>query len=105
MRELPQKTLKQEEIDARPYHTMEELEQYVAEFIEQGLPDKLARTYQGDLASADWPSVCDEGGGYRSISRARPWLLGASAHSSSMTRCSRLSRRSSAARVALPVSA
>ena len=29
------KTLKQEEIDARPYHTMEELEQHLAEFIEQ----------------------------------------------------------------------
>ncbi len=29
------KTLKQEEIDARPYHTMEELEQHVTEFIEQ----------------------------------------------------------------------
>jgi len=29
------KTLKQEEIDARPYHTMEELEQHVGEFIEQ----------------------------------------------------------------------
>jgi putative transposase len=29
------KTLKREEIDARPYHTMEELEQHVAEFIEQ----------------------------------------------------------------------
>jgi hypothetical protein len=29
------KTLKQEEIDARPYHSMEELEQHVAEFIEQ----------------------------------------------------------------------
>jgi transposase InsO family protein len=29
------KTLKQEEIDARPYRTMEELEQQVAEFIEQ----------------------------------------------------------------------
>ena len=29
------KTLKQEEIDARSYHTMEELEQHVAEFIEQ----------------------------------------------------------------------
>ena len=29
------KTLKQEEIDARPYGTMEELEQHLAEFIEQ----------------------------------------------------------------------
>src|SRR6266851_5665801 len=29
------KTLKQEEIDARPYHTMEELEQHVTECIEQ----------------------------------------------------------------------
>ena len=29
------KTLKQEEIDARPYHTMEELEEHLAEFIEQ----------------------------------------------------------------------
>lgn len=29
------KTLKQEEIDARPYHTMEELEQHITEFIEQ----------------------------------------------------------------------
>jgi putative transposase len=29
------KTLKQEEIDARAYHTMEELEQHVGEFIEQ----------------------------------------------------------------------
>jgi transposase InsO family protein len=29
------KTLKQEEIDARPYRTMEELEQHLAEFIEQ----------------------------------------------------------------------
>jgi putative transposase len=29
------KTLKQEEIDARAYHTMEELEQHVTEFIEQ----------------------------------------------------------------------
>lgn len=29
------RTLKQEEIDARPYRTMEELEQHVAEFIEQ----------------------------------------------------------------------
>lgn len=29
------KTLKQEEIDARPYHTMEELEQHLEEFIEQ----------------------------------------------------------------------
>jgi putative transposase len=29
------KTLKQEEIDARPYATMEELEQHIAEFIEQ----------------------------------------------------------------------
>jgi putative transposase len=29
------KTLKQEEIDARPYHTMEELEQHIEEFIEQ----------------------------------------------------------------------
>jgi transposase InsO family protein len=29
------KTLKQEEIDARPYCTMEELEQHLAEFIEQ----------------------------------------------------------------------
>ena len=29
------KTLKQEEMDARPYHTMEELEQHLEEFIEQ----------------------------------------------------------------------
>jgi len=29
------KTLKQEEIDACPYHTLEELEQHIAEFIEQ----------------------------------------------------------------------
>jgi putative transposase len=29
------KTLKAEEIDARPYHTMEELEQHLEEFIEQ----------------------------------------------------------------------
>lgn len=29
------KTLKQEEIDARPYATMEDLEQHIAEFIEQ----------------------------------------------------------------------
>jgi len=29
------KTLKQEEIDARPYHSLEELEQHIAEFIEQ----------------------------------------------------------------------
>jgi putative transposase len=29
------KTLKQEEIDARPYHRIEELEQHVTEFIEQ----------------------------------------------------------------------
>lgn len=29
------KTLKQEEIDARPYHSLEELEQHLAEFIEQ----------------------------------------------------------------------
>jgi putative transposase len=29
------KTLKREEIDARPYHTMEELEQHIEEFIEQ----------------------------------------------------------------------
>jgi transposase InsO family protein len=29
------KTLKREEIDARPYHTMEELEQHLEEFIEQ----------------------------------------------------------------------
>jgi len=29
------KTLKQEELDARPYHTMEELEQNIEEFIEQ----------------------------------------------------------------------
>ena len=29
------KTLKQEEIDARTYRTMEELEQHVTEFIEQ----------------------------------------------------------------------
>lgn len=29
------KTLKWEEIDARPYHTMEELEQHIEEFIEQ----------------------------------------------------------------------
>jgi hypothetical protein len=29
------KTLKQEEIDARPYHSMEQLEERVAEFIEQ----------------------------------------------------------------------
>jgi transposase InsO family protein len=29
------KTLKQEEIDARPYQSMEELEEHVAEFIEQ----------------------------------------------------------------------
>jgi hypothetical protein len=29
------KTLKHEEIDARPYHTIEELEQHLAEFIEQ----------------------------------------------------------------------
>ena len=29
------KTLKLEEIDARPYHTMEELEQHIQEFIEQ----------------------------------------------------------------------
>jgi hypothetical protein len=31
----PLKTLKQEEIDARPYHSPEELEQHIAEFIEQ----------------------------------------------------------------------
>ena len=29
------KTLKQEEIDARPYATMEDLEEHLAEFIEQ----------------------------------------------------------------------
>ena len=29
------KTLKQEEIDARPYHTKEELEQHITEFVEQ----------------------------------------------------------------------
>jgi hypothetical protein len=29
------KTLQQEEIDARPYSTMEELEQHLEEFIEQ----------------------------------------------------------------------
>ena len=29
------KTLKQEEIDARPYHSMEQLEEHLAEFIEQ----------------------------------------------------------------------
>lgn len=29
------KTLKQEELNARPYHTMEELEQHIEEFIEQ----------------------------------------------------------------------
>ncbi len=50
------KTLKQEEIDARPYHTMEELEQHVAEFIEQIYNRVRLHSALGYLSPAEFES-------------------------------------------------
>jgi putative transposase len=50
------KTLKREEIDARPYHTMEELEQHVGEFIEQIYNRVRLHSALGYLSPADFES-------------------------------------------------
>ena len=50
------KTLKQEEIDARSYHTMEELEQHVAEFIEQIYNRVRLHSALGYLSPAEFES-------------------------------------------------
>jgi len=50
------KTLKQEEIDARPYHTMEELEQHVTEFIEQVYNRVRLHSALGYLSPAEFES-------------------------------------------------
>jgi len=48
------KTLKQEEIDARPYHTMEELEQHLEEFIEQNYNQVRLHSALGYLSPAEF---------------------------------------------------
>ena len=50
------KTLKQEEIDARPYDTMEELEQHVTEFIEQIYNRVRLHSALGYLSPAEFES-------------------------------------------------
>lgn len=50
------KTLKKEEIDARPYHTMEELEQHVAEFIEEIYNRVRLHSALGYLSPAEFES-------------------------------------------------
>ena len=50
------KTLKREEIDARPYRTMEELEQHVAEFIEQIYNRVRLHSALGYLSPAEFES-------------------------------------------------
>jgi len=48
------KTLKQEEIDARPYSTMEELEQHLEEFIEQNYNQVRLHSALGYLSPAEF---------------------------------------------------
>lgn len=62
------KTLKREEIDARPYHTMEELEQHVAEFIEQIYNRVRLHSALGYLSPAEFESQPAEPG------TVAPWL-------------------------------
>ena len=48
------KTLKQEEIDARPYSTLEELEQHLEEFIEQNYNQMRLHSALGYLSPAEF---------------------------------------------------
>lgn len=60
------KTLKQEEIDARPYRTMEELGQHLEEFIEQNYNQVRLHSALGYLSPAEFEA--------RPVGTVSPWL-------------------------------